>query len=706
MASPIKKLLGDGDPTKLDKAFLAKVNHARDRLQVLSAKRDEAWEFYRGNHFVYVEKDKLQVLAAGSPNMRVKGKPPHRARQARNLIFDVVLREAANASQQVPSYQIQPSTGDPADVSAASLAEKVALYGYEKWELRRATVDAVIGAVVAGESFAWPYFDTSVGPFIGDEEGDIGVGEVSVRIYGANECYWVPGLRFDDSPWHCVEQARTVEEIEAMPGYLLGPGKLSKDADTRALAKRKTDQAKLVMVTDYLERPCAKYPEGRWVTIANGKQILPERPYPGTGDSPCLRKLSYAPDPDSDRDMGLVSQLLDANRTINDAENKAIEWKNLTLMPQFAVTPGLMKKQRRTDEPGKAYEIPNPNENLKVIEPPNIPSELFTMADRGKDDLLRIAGQMDVPAGVESGKAIQALIEKNQARAQLFIASLADWHARVMHDCLHLVQTHYEEPRLIQLKGEFGWESIADFKGAQLRDQIDVRVYTDSIEPQTRQDKNMRIHAYVQMGALDPTEAMVAMETGATDRLIRSFAQDEARIGRIIQRIKDGTVMQMPKLPTGRLKQVPTGAVDPMTGQPQMVDSGETEMAPGWMPRYSDNLGIFRRTLEDWMKTEEYERVSVEPVAPSLDPETGMPAIDPDSGMPMQQTLGDVAALIYAGVLLLESEKAAADAQAQAEQAAGLGMQNAAAPQDKPLPSLPSPNGTGEQQPTPSTSTS
>lgn len=667
---------GDGDPTKLDKEFLAKINHARERLQRIATKRDEAWQFYRGNHFAYVDPEgRLQILPT-STSIRGRGKPKHKARQARNFILDVVLREAARATAMVPSYQVLASTPDPEDISAARLAEKVALYGYEKWDLRRMTIDAVLHAVVGGEAFAWPYFDTTVGPMLPDgEDGVVGVGEIKVPVFGSNQAYWTPGLRFEAAPWHCVELAMTPEQVEYIPGYQLKPGMLTKDADTRAMSGRFTDKAKLVMVTHYLERPCKEYKEGRWIIVANNRQVVPTMPYPGPGDDPVLRKLSYAPDPDSDRDMGLVPHLLDPMRTINDSENKAIEWKNLALNPQFAVTPGLFKRQRRTDEPGKVYEIPDPNQNLKVIDVPPIPSELFTMSDRATDHLLRIAAQQDIPSNVESGKAIEALIEKNQARSALFIADLAKFHTTIMRDCLALVSTRYEEPRLIQIKGETGaWESIADFKGANLRDQVDVRVFADSIEPQTRQEKERKIMNYVQIQALDPKQAMVAIETGAMDSIIRSYANDEGRAGRIIQRIKDGTVFEMPMLPTGRLAQVPqidpmTGqpAIDPMTGGPVMVNSDQAEMAPGWMPRYSDNVNLWRSIFEDWMKTEEYERL--------------LPEVQ------------EVAAVIYAGILSLEAQKAAEEQAAMNAQAAGLGMQNAANPQVKPMPSLPSSNG-------------
>lgn len=657
----------------LDKDFLAKLNEGRTNLQRTAPKRDEAWEFVRGNHYAYIDaNNKLQFLPTQNSVAGKKGKPGHRARQARNLIFDVVLREESNASQQVPSYQVVPSTTEPEDVSAASLSEKILLYGYERWDLRQVIIEAVAHAVVGGEAFVWIYFDNTIGPFVSDQQGSVGTGDVRGKVYGGNECFWVPGLRFEESPWHVVEQACDPSAVKAMPGY--EGGELTPDAQSRGVTSRTSDKAKLVQVSHFLERPCPQYQEGRWITIANGKRIMEDRAYPSDGEDPVLRRLVYAPDPDSDRDMGLVPQLLDAMRTKNDADSKAVEWKNHCLFPRLIVAPGLMKKQRWTDEVGKVTEIPNPDQNVKVIEVPPIPSDLYTMADRAAEDLLRIAGQQDIPPGVEAAKAIQAFIERNQSRSAMFIASLAKLHSQIGHDCLVAVQENYTEPRLIPFRGDFGWETISDFKGAQLRDQLDVRVYADSIEPQTAQARQQRIMNYIQMGAIDPVAGMTAIETGATEGLIRSFAQDTARVGRIIRNLKAGpnALGAMPTLPTGRLEKVPQidpttnqPVIDPMTQQPVMVDGPNPEMAPAWMPRYSDNLAIFRTTFEDFLKGEEYER---------LPPE-----------------VQDAANQIYGAILRLSAEKDAEAQAAQTAQAQQLGMNNAARPQGapKPNPSLP-----------------
>jgi len=643
---------------KADKALLARINKGRERLETFAARNDECWEFYRGNHYAYVdERNVLQVLPT-TVSARGTGKPAHRARQARNLVFDATLRIQSQATQQIPSYQVPPSTEDPDDISAARLAEKVLLYGYHRWGIRDAAKRAVLHAIVnhTGEAFGWVYWDSQVPPYIKGE--NVGLGDVRVRIYGANEVYWEPGLKFEDSPWHCVEQAMTIEAAKQLDGFIEGT-ELVPDAASRQLSHRgrlSSDKPNLVVVTHYLERPCPDKPEGEWRVLANGLEICEPRSYPGDGEEPCLRKLCFAEDPDNDRDLGLVSQAIDAQRTKNDADNKLIEWKNHALMPRLFVTPGLMKKQRFTDEPGKVYEIPQPTQNVQFLEVPQVPGELFEMADRATADLNRIFANDDIPPQIEAARAIEAFLESNRSRHVAFFANLAQWYSQIGHDCLVMVQKHYTEPRLLQIKGEFGWESIKDFKGADLRGQVDVRVSADSIMPKTKQEVERKVMMYAQAGWVSGEEAITAIETGNAERLVRSVANDEARVGRIIQRLKEGreALYSMPNLPTGEM--VPE--VDPVTGETRMVP----EMAPGWMPRRSDNLGVWKHMFSNWMKTEEYEMLDRE----------------------MQQA----AAAIFGGILQLEAQIAQEQQMAMAAEAEQLGMQNAAKPQVKPLPSL------------------
>lgn len=630
-----------------EQAVTERIDRGRERMRRDASAIEMCWRFTRGDTYCWVDNQSVLRFSSTTTSVGGGGKEPHRVRQAPNIIAPVVRHEVAASTQRVPGYDISPSTMDPDDVAAASLAKRVAYYGYDKWSLRRVTQQVVTYAVVAKMGFAWPLWDPSYGPRIEGE--DVGLGEVCVKTFGLNECYWEPGIRFEDSPWHCVEQGMTLQDAMSVDGYL--GGDLAPDAAAATYTDRSTQDhgRNLVTVTHYLERPSNKYPEGRWLTLANGRVIAGlarvegeavTRPYPGEGEDPCIIPLSYVEDPDSDRNSGLVEHMIDAQRTYQDAWSKILEWKNRALMPQILAPVGSMKG-RRTDAPGAInYYVPVGGQVPQWEKVPPIPPELFGIMDKAQEIVGRIAAQNDVPNQVEAGKAIQALIERDSTARQAFLASLAEFHSRVMRRCLALVQKHYTESRTLAIRGHSGWEPVADFKGAKLRDQIDVRVSPGSLIPMTRDAIQAKVTAICQLfpGYLSPEAAISAMENGTGEEIIRDYENHVARANRIVQRIKTGTLMDMP----------PT--VDPATGQ----------TVPGWMPRPFDRTEIHKHVLETFFTTEEWELLPIE--------------------------LQHSGLLVYDALLQIEAQQQAQQAMAQMAMAESQGMGNAA---KKPMPSLP-----------------
>lgn len=648
----------DRDPrSEPDKSLRQKLERGRARMQEDATKRQECFEFWRGNQYCYVSGEKYLVAQGTVTNADGSGKPRHRVRLKRNLLIDVVAHEVSAANQRVPDYEISPSTIDPEDVSAARMAQKVARYGYDCWRLRDVTTKVITEAVVGDGGFAWPYFDNQVGTPL-DE--NVATGEICVRVFGGNEVFWEPGVRFQDSRWHGIDQARPVDQVYEMPGYL--GGKLTADASaSHILGEGKVpSQAQMVMVTEYLERPSLKTPRGRRVVIANNKVICAEEDYPcvdGKGqpvDEPVLHYLSYIVDPEKDRDMGLVEHLVDSIRTYNNAGNKAVEWVNLALNPQMICGPGGMRT-RMTDEPGAIFEVVATAGVTPQWRPvPPVPPELFTVQDRALGDIGRIAAQNDIPQQVESGKGIVALNERDDQRRQDFISNLADFHSRLMRHCLYLVQRYYTEGRLLKIKGSFGWETIPSFRGADLRGQADVTVFPGSIEPRTRAAIEAKVLAFADRGWIPPQAAMAAINGGTAEDLIDDYERDVQRANTIIQKIKMGP--------------------EALFGGMEVPGPNDMEI-PDWMPREFDNIPVHKSVFESWMKTQEY-----------------------DAATPDMKTAAN---LYYSALLNLEAEKAAREAAQQQAMAESLGMGNAARPQGaKPMPDQPAlQNGASGQTP-------
>lgn len=626
---------------KPDKAIEERVRRGREAMRRDAALRNECMQFVRGNQFVY--RNKENWLAKQGTLQGESGKPNHRIRRARNLLVDVTAREVSAATQRVPSYNCDASTTDPEDISAARLSEKVSLFGFDEWHVRRVTGEVVWYAVVADEGFCWPYFDNTVGTPITEE---VSTGEIKIRVFGPNEVGWEPGTRFEESRWHFTEQARPIDAVEQLEGF--DGGKLTPDADTSEFLGESAKQpsTKMCLVTEYLERPSQKNPQGRRVIMANKRVICPEEPYPCIDakgeavDEPVLHRLSYFVDPDDDRDKGLIRHCLDAQRAYNLASNKQLEWVVLALNPQLVIVNGVLK-QRLNDEPGAVYQVMGANSAnaIQWRQVPPIPPELSTIRNEATTDIGRIAAQNDIPAQIEAGKAIATFIERDSERRADFIARLAEFHSRLMRHCLYLVQRHYTEKRLLKIRGRFGPELLEDFMGADLRSQVDVRVSPASIEPRTREAIEARIMQFAQLQWITPTAAMAAIAQGTGEKLIEDYELDVAWANHCINLIRGMETMQT---------------------TPEQVPEA----------RPFDNHPVQIETLTSWMKTMDYASMGPGPQKAIL--------------LLVEQ---------HEYLQAQDEQKAAA---AQAQQAAAMGMDNASKPQDKPLPSLPQPN---SQQP-------
>jgi hypothetical protein len=259
---------------------------------------------------------------------------------------------------------------------------------------------------VADEAFAWPYWDEYTGPVIGeDEEGPIREGELCIRTYTSNQVGWEPGVRFEDSQWWFIQQARPVDDVLATPGCLVS--ELNPDAKDKTVVGTgtPTSNTKLVIETTYLERPSEKHKNGRRITSANGKRIMPVENYPlqdskgNVVNEPVLLKLSVIVDPDSDHDHGLVKYVLDCIRTYQEAVNKQLQYSK-HMLPQLIVPPGTQVPF--TDVPMAVFEHPRPND-IKLREVARTPPELEDIADRALADIARAFSQNEIPSQVEAG---------------------------------------------------------------------------------------------------------------------------------------------------------------------------------------------------------------------------------------------------------------------------------------------------------------
>ena len=197
-------------------------------------------------------------------------------------------------------------------------------------------------------------------------------------------------------------------------------------------------------------------------------------------------------------------QLIDFQRSAQDCVNKMLEYKNRGLNLQMtAPVNSLITRPDDVPNAVRYYKLSPNGEKPEWENPPSgqILNALQQILNVILDQMNRVASYEDVKAESNvAAKTTQAVIEQSMARWQSFLGDLAEWWSRLMRHCLVLVARYYTEPRTLQIRGRMGWESIADFKGAKLMGQTNVRVFPGSLEYLTRNQILAKTQYYAQMG--------------------------------------------------------------------------------------------------------------------------------------------------------------------------------------------------------------
>lgn len=671
MASIIENIKETFNPTefRIPTGVRERLNRGREEMLRNANKRRLCMRFEKGETYWWLNENNKLLWSTTVTHVNGGGKPPHRIRNQYNAIRPIVEGKISAATQRTPGYQVLPTTTDPERVSAARNSERMARYGYDKWRLRNMRMDVVKLALSGGgEGFAMPYFDPNVGPYtavLGDNGVEhIGQGEVKYKLFNGNEVYWEPHIAFENSAWWATEQAVPIDVIISKPGY--AGGKITPDAIASEIPSDKHNISNLAMVVEYYERPSQRIPNGRKLTICNHRVIYPPEEYPlrtapsmehpegQVLDEPIIHRLAYSHDSDSHRDLGLVWQLIDYQRTYQDCWNKLLEWKNRCLNPRMKAPIGSLIRQPDDEPGGIDWFKPTGGMTPEWEKTPPIPQELVQMRDDALSHMRAMSADEQFDAGPDvAAKTVQTVLETARARWASFLGDIAEFDSRFMRHCLLLVARHYTEPRTISvLDTRFGPYTLDAFRGAQIMDQQHVIVLASSIASMTREEQEQRVFDFADRLWITPQQAMAAINTGLWEGLIEDYELDKGRINRIIRKIKDGTVDEIP----------PRAQLDPMTGMPIIdPDTGQPLMTPGWMPDEQDDLVVWRTTLSNWMKTEEFEGV--------------------DAGMQEQ------CRLMLRGIQMLEAQKQMREMQAQAAYAEQQGMDNASKPvREKPPP--------------------
>ena len=358
------------------------------------------------------------------------------------------------------------------------------------------------------------------------------------------------------------------------------------------------------VLKEYYEKPSSKYPNGRMVVVANGKTLFEgDSPYyiEGFEDSwhPYV-EWRFEIVPGRAWGKGLVDELISINRRINTIDALISLNRKTMAIPQWLVPegcgvpngyingrPGLLINYRPVGANGAKPE---------KVEASALPQQVYQEREQAVVDIKRLGMTQDVlegtnPEGVKTAYQLEQLLEN--ALASLG-STFQRWEKSLEREetkKLLLISKRYKEPResfgkkLKAMNKDITDIELEMFMGQDLRDNVSVRVETESSIPKSKAGENAVLRELVQNGALDILKNSINKREFMEKMGIKGFdyqtSPDIKRAQWENSIIENGNYDDLIVMPPQPIPQQPQ--IDPMSGQPMIDQMGQPMMSGGGM---------------------------------------------------------------------------------------------------------------------------
>lgn len=218
----------------------------------------------------------------------------------------------------------------------------------------------------------------------------------------------------------------------------------------------------------------------------------------------------------------------------------------------------------------------NPNGKPEMVQLPDFPQMGPQMLDRIDAEMEAIAGVAgpamgQVAGSVRSADQQNTLIERATIAITQLRNNAQDFYERLCRLVLQGARRHFDVPQLMTYRGESGAYQVAEFTRADFGTTKQVKVQRGTFTMLTPTQKNEVIGMEVQMGGLAPEEAARLRRENISALIGLQDSVHVTRVKRQLHTWRQGVPGGLPE-PTPQLDPMGQPVLDPMTGQPVMVD--------------------------------------------------------------------------------------------------------------------------------------
>lgn len=455
--------------------------------------------------------------------LEMKREPAHRKRHRVNHIKPKYVARVAKYTKIPPNPAVIPATSDREDIFNARASQKVLEYFTRKGELRAKFMQAMQWVPITGKAFWWFHYDDTIlshSPVMLEGKREPILGEVVTSFGSAFEFLPAdPGIEVlaDQPEIHRVrlQNCRDIEGRYGLPSgsipsetqnndlffyqrQIADLGTRQQGMSSRSAQQVAEESDGFALLIETFTKPCAKYPNGRYVVVAGRKllkkqdsipgdfQHLHRNPYPCTEFTDDIAPGQFWPDAFVERLVGLASEY-------NEYRSKMSENLAMHFFPKLVVPKQLnMAEDRYTSEAGERLDvnwipgIPMPS----FLQPASVIGDAWNVLNtirREMDDITLIypatvGGAGGANSGFQTNLMQEAADQVHGPAVSRNAMGLEEAYIKIRH----LMKISYDIPRLISIAGKNNIPEVYEFSNSQIDEQADIRIEPDSMMPMLR----------------------------------------------------------------------------------------------------------------------------------------------------------------------------------------------------------------------------
>lgn len=528
-----------------------------------------------------------------------------------NIIRDYVRSTKALILNKKYNIRVWPNSRERADVEAAELSEDVLLWldSLDDMDIEDSKEWAVLWMLLTGSGFLRVFPEVDDGVFLSGSS--VTVGRVACEpVLPFNVMVAPSGTKLEKKRYVGIKSLKPKEWVEDMFHVLIAEKEDERDQVEyeRQLMKLVANVSpwkgrgvagdydeepseKLILFREIEYRPTPDYPEGRYVAMAGDKVVKAVAKMPLAADKKnktwdySLVHFPYNLTPGSFWPTGGVDDLISPQNTVNEID-QALSINRKSLGRPMILTPAQLTMRRISekgqsllaveyDNRGTAGAKPELSQGVpypqQILEERNI--QLQTAQNAGGDPKNVLSGQ--APTAGASGVLADTLKEAAESTHSPDVKRFYRNWGKVQRKRLTVAQTLFTETRILKIPGEGNAIKVRAFKGADLRNNTDVRLEIDSGMSSTRAGRNEILIKLVQGGFFGDLAMQPRLRRDVARRLGMGTLPDEENLHQD-KAEKENSIFAFGAAKDMREVALPNAPITDEEGNPEIGADGDT----------------------------------------------------------------------------------------------------------------------------------